>query len=111
LRRLFLPRERTFEMRLRPKEKKLTRAERAEVLGRLGHDVGAQLHDDAAERGAAGGDVEEHARVGHFGGGGGCFLLGVRSERERERRAFGGAGDKRVCVRRRRRGRERVRVK
>lgn len=50
-------------------KEKLTRAEGAEVLRRLGHDVSAELHRDAAERRAAGGDVEEDLGVRH----GGCF--------------------------------------
>jgi hypothetical protein len=66
-------------------KRKLTRAQSAEVLGRLGHDVGAQLHGDAAERGAAGGDVEEHAGVGHFGWRLFFLVLG-RSERDALRR-------------------------
>ncbi len=38
----------------------LAGAEGAEVLGRLGHDVGPQLHDDAAQGLAVGGHVEEN---------------------------------------------------
>ena len=41
----------------------LARAERAEVLDRLGHDVAVQAHDDAARGRAADGDVEEDLRV------------------------------------------------
>ena len=49
-------------------------AERAEVLGRLGDAVGAELHLDAASRPTADGDVEEDdgKSVGHsalWGGG------------------------------------------
>lgn len=39
----------------------LTSAKAAEVLGRLGNEVGVQLHDNAARRFAANGDVEEDA--------------------------------------------------
>ena len=42
------------------KNKQRTGAEAAEVLRRLGHDVGAQHHLDAAERRAVGLDVEVH---------------------------------------------------
>ena len=41
----------------------LARAERAEVLDRLGHDVAVQTHDDAARGRAADGDVEEDLRA------------------------------------------------
>ena len=41
----------------------LARAERAEVLDRLGHDVAVEAHDDAARGRAADGDVEEDLRV------------------------------------------------
>ena len=41
----------------------LARAERAEVLHRLGHDVAVEAHDDAAGRRAADGDVEEDLRA------------------------------------------------
>lgn len=37
----------------------LASAESSEVLGGLGHDIAAKLHDDAAGRDAADGDVEE----------------------------------------------------
>mmetsp|Transcript_62886 Transcript_62886/g.167235 ORF Transcript_62886/g.167235 Transcript_62886/m.167235 type:complete len:264 (+) Transcript_62886:135-926(+) len=43
----------------------LARAERAEVLGRLRHDVGAQLHDDAARRRTADRHVEENLGLRH----------------------------------------------
>ena len=41
----------------------LARAERAEVLDRLRHDVAVEAHDDAAGRRAADGDVEEDLRA------------------------------------------------
>ena len=41
----------------------LARAERAEVLDSLGHDVAVQAHDDAARGRAADRDVEEDLRV------------------------------------------------
>lgn len=37
----------------------LASAESSEVLGGLGNDITAKLHDDAADRGAADCDVEE----------------------------------------------------
>mmetsp|Transcript_61205 Transcript_61205/g.167959 ORF Transcript_61205/g.167959 Transcript_61205/m.167959 type:complete len:207 (+) Transcript_61205:480-1100(+) len=43
----------------------LAGAERAEVLGRLRHDVGAQLHDDAARRRTADRHVEENLGLRH----------------------------------------------
>ena len=61
-------------------------AERAEVLGRLGDAVGAELHLDAARRPTADGDVEEHdgKNLGHgalWGGrkGGGSSCKTVRT--------------------------------
>merc|ERR1712226_447333 len=51
-------------------ESLLAGAESAEVLRGFGHDVGAELHDDAADPIATSGDVEEHARETHF-----CFLF------------------------------------
>ena len=41
----------------------LARAERAEVLDGLGHDVAVQAHDDAAGRRAAYRNVEEDLRA------------------------------------------------
>ena len=46
-------------------ESLLAGAESAEVLGRAGHDVGAEGHLNAAERGAVGGHIEEDDGVGH----------------------------------------------
>lgn len=43
----------------------LASAELTEVLGGLGDDVGAELHDDAASRPSADGDVEENSGKRH----------------------------------------------
>jgi hypothetical protein len=59
----------------------LARAERAEVLGRLGHRLAVESHDDAASSFAADRHVEEHL-VRHHG------ALG-RHRHERQRRAYG----------------------
>jgi len=44
----------------------LARAERAEVLRRLGDDVAAELHGDAASRRAADGHIKEDLRFRHY---------------------------------------------
>ena len=41
----------------------LARAERAEVLDGLGHDVAVEAHHHSSGRGAADGDVEEDLRA------------------------------------------------
>jgi hypothetical protein len=56
-----------------------TGAERAEILGRLGHDVAAQFHDDAADRSSVRRDVHEDAWQRH-----GC--LGRAEERHTQSR-------------------------
>lgn len=47
----------------------LAGAQGAEVLGGFGDNVAAQLHDNATDRLAVGGDVEEHSGKTH------CFYL------------------------------------
>lgn len=50
----------------RPSHSPFAGAQAAEIFGRPGHDVGAQLHLDPALGGSADGDVEEDDWV--FGG-------------------------------------------
>jgi hypothetical protein len=55
----------TMEARVLVAKALLTGAKRAEIFRRLRHDVGTQLHGNAAGWGAADRDVEKHLGIGH----------------------------------------------
>ena len=55
----------TVELAVLVPESLLSGAERTEVLGRLGHNVGAELHDNATSGAASNGHVEEHLGESH----------------------------------------------
>ena len=58
-----------MEWRSLVSESLLAGAQGAEVLGRLGHHIRAQLHDDPAHGAPVGRDVHKHAGQRHFCGG------------------------------------------
>ena len=65
----------------------LTCAEGTEVLGRLRDDVGTKLHDDAACRLSADGDVEVNLGIGPAKGIIGKINVSIRIERSRDGRS------------------------